>query len=96
MDYLNEKEKIYHDCNDIYDSVIYLTFCFIILPFMIILAYFFLFYYKLKNKYKTIFIIIEICSLIIKSITILLTYIINKKYANKQNLKTEFKEIQYR
>ncbi len=39
--YLNEKEKIYHDCNDIYNSVIYLTFCFIILPFMIILVYFF-------------------------------------------------------
>ena len=58
---------------------------------MIILVYFFLFYYKLKNKYKAIFIIIEICSLIIKSITILLINI-----ANKQNLKTEFKEIEYR
>ena len=93
--YPNDKKKIYEDYTTIYDSNIFNIFRFCLLPFVTFFAYCFLFCYKCKNKCKIVFIILEICSLIIKLITISLTYIITKVYAKKQNLKTEFKEIEY-
>ena len=90
----NGKKKIY-DSSTFYDSIVCDTFRLWLLPFITFFAYCFLVCYKCKNKCKIVFIILEICSLIIKLIAILLTYIYTKKYANKQNLKTEFKEIEY-
>jgi hypothetical protein len=93
--YPNDEEKIYEDNTTIYDSIIYQTFRFYLLSFVTFFAYCFLFFYKCGGRCKIVFIILEICSLIIKLITILLTYFITKGYAKKQNLKTEFKEIEY-
>ena len=93
--YPNDEKKIYEDNTTIYESNIYNIFRFWLLSFVTFFAYCFLFFYKCKDKCKIVFIFLEICSLIIKLITILLTYIITKGYAKKQNLKTEFKEIEY-